>query len=75
MKGTLMGYEDWTPFVPASYVGLHHKLVTNAGMMSHFLYRFEIIDGDEEKKDELNDVINGNTQYLAFGYWRYVNSW
>ena len=39
MRETLMGYDDWKKFIPASDAGLHHKFKTNAGILSHFFYQ------------------------------------
>lgn len=63
MKATIMGYEDWSPFIPTSNCALHHKFKTNSGLLSHWVHQLEIIGGDEERKEELNDKIARNTPY------------
>ena len=66
MKATLLGYENWAEYIPASNVGLHHKFKSNSGVLSHFVHQLEIIDGDEERRAELNDEIVRNTSYKGF---------
>ena len=63
MKDTLLGYPEWSPFIPVSTVGLHHKFKSDTGCLYHMLHAIEVLKSDEEGMQRLNDKINQNTPY------------
>lgn len=63
MKQSLLGYDNWSQFIPTGNVGLHHKFKTNAGVLSHILKQINLYKSNREVKMRLDEQIVSTTEY------------
>lgn len=63
MKQSLLGYPEWSPFIPVNTVGLHHKFKCNAGCLYHMVRAIDVLESDEEGMRRFNAKIKETTSY------------
>ena len=63
MRESLLGYDEWSQFIPTGNVGLHHKFKTNAGVLSHILKQINLYEQQKDLKKKLNEKIRSTTGY------------